>query len=78
MERKFWKVKYEAMVGSFPYAEPRESMDIYWGTWMEAARHCIKYDCGDLPKKFRNYEQRSVTEFTLPDTKGKRKGFFVC
>ena len=77
MERKFWKVKYEAMIGSFPYAEPTESMDIYWGTWMEAARHCIKYDCGDSIKMYREYH-RSIREFTLPDTKGKRKGFFVC
>ena len=76
MERRFWKIKYESGTTGHD-SEPHEVSDLYWGTWMEAARHCIKYDCGHSIKIYREHH-RSIREFSLPDTKGKRKGFFVC
>lgn len=72
-KRKFWKIQYETWgdgEGGLDYTEVR----IYWGTWMEAARECVKNDESVCRPKWR----RKIEPFELPNTKGKRKGFYVC
>lgn len=70
--RRFWKIEYECWTGGYDggaYTQTR----IFWGTWFEAARECIKND-----KSVGRYtHRRKVDPFELPDTSRKRKSFYV-
>jgi len=71
--RRFWKIEYECWTGGYDggdYSDVR----IYWGTWWEAARECVKNDQSVSRPKWR----RKVEPFDLPDTKRKRTPFYVC
>jgi len=71
--RRFWKITAEKWSGGYDGGE-YTWLAIYWGTWMEAARECIKED-----ESIGRYKgRRSVEPFELPDTKRKRLPFYVC
>tara|TARA_R100001244_G_scaffold90161_1_gene68427 strand:+ start:1079 stop:1309 length:231 start_codon:yes stop_codon:yes gene_type:complete len=76
MTRLFWKINYQNSTYG-EWGEDYQVSDIYWGTWMEAARWCIKQDNGE-PKRHGRDFNREVSVFELPNVKRRRKGFFVC
>lgn len=71
MDRRFWLIEYERWTGGYDGGDYTAS-SIFWGTWYEAARECVKNDDSVRPKW-----RRSVKPFDLPDTKRKRKPFYV-
>jgi hypothetical protein len=71
-QRRFWKITAEKYSGGYDGGEYMW-MAIYWGTWFEAARECVKEDESIGRHKF----YRSVEPFELPDVSRKRKAFYV-
>lgn len=71
--RRFWKIEYECWTGGYDGGDYTETR-IFWGTWFEAARECIRND----QSVGRHTWRRKVEAFELPDTKRKRKPFYVC
>ena len=71
-KRRFWKITAQKWSGGYDGGE-YTWLAIFWGTWMEAARECVKED-----ESIGRYKERSVEPFDLPDTKRKRLPFYVC
>lgn len=70
MKRDFWVLKYTQYSGYDCSGHLITS--IYWGTFIEAARECIKLD-----QEPRGSSERSVSKFVLPDVSKKKKPFMV-
>ena len=74
MKRRFWIINYDDYAGGMD-CETHTERNIYWGTWMEAARECVYWS---IDKSSLYGYRRSVEPFELPDVKNKKKGFYVC
>jgi hypothetical protein len=70
MERKLWKITYLEYSGWD--CTGHMISGLYWGTWWEAARECVKND-----EDVRPHSYRSVKEFVMPDLKKKKKPFYI-
>lgn len=70
MNRDFWVLKYTQYSGYD--CSGHVIMSIYWGTFIEAARECIKLNQG-----IRRYDERSVSRFELPDVIKRKRLIFV-
>jgi len=71
-KRRFWQIEYEVWGGGYDGVDDTE-VRIYWGTWLEAAREVVRNDQSVCRPKWR----RKVKPFDLPNTKRKRKPFYV-
>jgi len=70
--KRFWKIEYEKYASGYGGEEYTEKR-LFWGTWFEAARECVKNDESIGAFKHR----RKVELFELPNVKRKKKGFYV-
>lgn len=70
-ERKFWVISNAEEIAGYDSSDIMVH-SIYWGTWYEAARECVKRTKYPFLKP-----DRKVKEFNLPDVKNKRKPFYV-
>jgi hypothetical protein len=68
-DKKYWIIK----VTNYPLdGDGYETIIIYFGTWFEAARICIRDNEG-----IRGYDPRSVTELVLKPRTNKSKSEYI-